>query len=86
LSGGAGNDQLRGGEGKDVFVIDVGSNQADLFLDFNPAQDVIVGLTPEVRHDWLETSAGLQLSMYQTNSTVTLVGVALDQLAELSFM
>lgn len=86
LSGGVGNDQLRGGEGKDVFVIDTGSNQADLFLDFNPAQDVIVGLSPEVRYDWLETSAGLQLSMYQTNSTVTLVGVTLDQLAELSFM
>ncbi len=86
LSGGVGNDQIKGGEGKDLFVIDTGSNQSDLFLDFNPAEDVIVGLSPSVKYNWLETSEGLQLSMYQINNTVTLIGVGLDQVQEISFI
>ncbi|WP_443637496.1 DUF4214 domain-containing protein [Candidatus Njordibacter sp. Uisw_058] len=86
LSGGVGNDQIKGGEGKDLFVIDTGSNQSDLFLDFNPAEDVIVGLSPSVKYNWLETSEGLQLSMYQINTTVTLIGVGLDQVQEISFI
>jgi V8-like Glu-specific endopeptidase len=86
LSGGAGNDQLKGGEGRDYFVIDNGANQSDQFLDFNPADDVIVGLQPSVRYDWLETDAGLQLSLYQTNTIVTLVGLALDQVEDITFI
>ena len=86
LSGGVGNDQLKGGEGKDLFVIDTGSNQSDQFLDFNPTEDVIVGLSPSVKYNWLETNEGLQLSMYQINTTVTLVGVGLDQLEDIIFI
>jgi len=86
LSGGGGNDQLKGGEGRDIFVIDLGANQSDLFLDFNPAEDIITGLNSSVRYDWLETSSGLQLSMYEVDTTVTLVGVGLDQLEQVSFM
>jgi Ca2+-binding RTX toxin-like protein len=86
LSGGEGNDQLKGGEGRDIFVIDLGANQSDLFLDFNPAEDIITGLNSSVRYSWLETSSGLQLSMYEIDTTVTLVGVGLDQLEQVSFM
>ena len=67
-------------------MIDTGSNQSDQFLDFNPAEDVIVGLSPSVKYNWLETNEGLQLSMYQINTTVALVGVDLDQLQEIIFI
>lgn len=86
LSGGVGDDQLKGGQGKDVFVIDLGANQTDLFLDFNPAEDIIAGLNPSVKYDWLATDNGLQLSLYQINTTVTLVGVGWDQLEQVAFM